>query len=58
MAIASATTTNLRRIQRYLLAKIKSEQVAITTKGDLTCPSKEAIASFFTIYGSSSDDQA
>jgi len=47
MAIASAATTNVRRIQRYLLAKTKAVQAAKTTKGEPTCPSKEATASFF-----------
>jgi hypothetical protein len=47
MAIASAATTNVRRIQRYLLAKTKADQAAKSTKGEPTCPSKEAITSFF-----------
>jgi hypothetical protein len=50
MAIASAATTNVRRIQRYLLAKTKAEQAAISTKGEPTCPSKEASASFFDFF--------
>jgi hypothetical protein len=47
MAIASAATTNVRRIQRYLLAKTKAEQAAKSTNGEPTCPSKDAMASFF-----------
>jgi hypothetical protein len=47
MAIASAATTNVRRIQRYLVAKTKAEQAAKITKREPNCPSKEAIAAFF-----------
>jgi hypothetical protein len=47
MAIASAATTNVRRIQRYLQAKTQAEQTTKITKGEPNCPANKAIASFF-----------
>jgi hypothetical protein len=49
MAIASAATTNVRRIQRYLQAKTKAEQSAKIPKEEPNCPSKEVTASFFDL---------
>jgi len=47
MAIASAATTNVRRIQRYLVAKTKAEQEEKTTKSEPNRPSKAVMVSFF-----------
>jgi hypothetical protein len=47
MAIASAATANVRRIQRYLIAKTKATQAAEITKSGLNRPSEAAVDSFF-----------
>jgi hypothetical protein len=44
MAIASAATTNVRRIQRYLNAKMKQVEAAKSLQGE-TVPA--TVASFF-----------
>jgi hypothetical protein len=47
LAIASAATTNVRRIQRYLVAKTKAAQATKNTKGEPNHPSKAAPVSFW-----------
>ena len=47
MAIASAATANVRRIQRYLVAKTKAAQAAKNPSGEPNRPSETALASFF-----------
>ena len=47
MAIASAATTNMRRIQRYLVAKTKATQDAKMTKSEPNHPPKADTAPFF-----------
>jgi hypothetical protein len=51
LAIASAATTNVRRIQRYLAAKTKAELVVKTTKSETNRPSKAVEDSFFGFFG-------
>jgi len=46
MAIASAATTNVRRIQHYLVAKTKAAQATIITKSEPNHPSKVDPLSF------------
>jgi hypothetical protein len=47
MAIASAATTNVRRIQRYQNAKAKADQAAKVTKSEPNHSPKAAVDSFF-----------
>jgi len=47
MVIASAATANVRRIQRYLVAKTKATQVAKVTKSEPNRPPEVAAVSFF-----------
>jgi hypothetical protein len=47
LAIASAATTNVRRIQRYLVAKTKAAQATKITQGRPNHPSKAAPVSFW-----------
>jgi hypothetical protein len=47
MAIASAATTNVRRIQRYLVAKLKKEEAQKTTNREPNLTDNPAPASLF-----------
>jgi len=47
MAIASAATANVRRIQRYLVARTKATQATKITKSEPHRPSEAAAGSFF-----------
>lgn len=47
MMIASAATANVRRIQRYLVAKTKAGQAAKSTPGEPNRLSEAAVVSFF-----------
>ena len=49
MAIASAATTNVRRIQRYLAAKMKKETVEKTTNRERNLTENAAPTSFFAV---------
>ena len=49
MAIASAATTNVRRIQRYLEAKMKKETVEKTTNRELNLTENAAPTSFLAV---------
>jgi uncharacterized membrane protein len=44
MAIASAATTNVRRIQRYLISKMKQAEAAISLQSEAV---PVAVVSFF-----------
>ena len=50
MAIASAATTNVRRIHRYLVAKTKAEQEEKTTKSEPNRPSKADKGSYLGFF--------
>ena len=47
MMIASAATTNVRRIQRYWMAKTKAERAAKNAQGEPNRLSEAAVVSFF-----------
>lgn len=46
MAIASAATTNVRRIHRYLIAKTKAAQASNNTEGHPNCSPEASVTSF------------
>jgi len=46
MAIASAATTNVRRIHRYLIAKTKAAQASKNTEGQPNCSPDVSVTSF------------
>jgi hypothetical protein len=47
MVIASAATTNVRRIQRYMIAKTKATKTSNKGEGQSTSSSDESALSFF-----------
>ena len=47
MVIGSAMTTNVRRIQRYLDAKIKLENEQMKAQNGVKCSQEQSLVSFF-----------